>query len=1306
MATYNIRPGGRQYTRSDGGYYWTGWQNDGAYGTEIELDDGYIAVKCAPDADGGYGGRGWVREIRYELNIEWTGDNTVLVGGVPTEHTDIRLYLLTVDPRTLNTAQITTQAVRAAAYSVSIQGGYVNDARSGSFGNLSLPIGRDFYLVGKYEGSTVRTAIQVPYATVEVPTLGVNATTESVTAGDNVTLTFENRYGKEVALRFLCGGTTLYSATSNEDEVSVSCQRGWFQMAGRSGDAEIQIRVEASTGTIPDENALTSFALRDPGLYMEITPDTVQAGSAVNVAFAGRLGETVTLTFTGNGKTLLQKTVSADMDSIVCPRDWFDTAEIYYQNELDVYAEAVTGGSSANAKFTMRCYTLQVLSGANLTAGEHFMARVNGIQNGMEMTAQFLYGGRPFLIETFTDGEIDIPCPKAWFPTARADANKPMTVDVLFSDENGRSVGTSFTLSTPKLRLEASNENITTPGPVVFNIYELDGERADFKLLYGTKTFMSSTLYADSVTVTCQDSWFALARVTANRIMTVTARVQDGYGRSAETRINVIAGEAMRPVIESVSANIVQDSRAAFAPDTYIAGYSRVKVTAGVRSGSNARIQSVMLSYADGVEKMTLNASTGLYERITDKAISGDTRFTILVTDERGMTASRFLDVKNVHSYTEPSFEIDTLYRCDGSGMQSADGEYFKIRVNVNYDSDLTGNELTTLCVIVDETEHDLANGSAAIIPTGAGAGKFGIRVYAQDMLGGEASEEKVFVSGSGLFEQYNLLVDKYKPINDALQYIPTEIRGYTALMEAYYDAIDMELYLRSGLLPSVETSSTDAEREAAKLTAESLSPVAVANLNTCSEATAESAVLSVAKCLVRSSYQVKVADGSYSSGSHSWTGRFAVTNYGDDEDTAETESITVTISDDMETYISQKIQKAMAKESDDVTDIDALFKLDSEAFAQELNNYSLNSLIAFRQACQACLDIMVQNGVTPGGGGMGEGEGVYENLYLPYLEKAGLIESETSERQAELDIVTGTVDSDGARHPGVQTILEEERDEIQKKLDFSSFLGEELWKEFASYRREDDLTNQNYISDGLSNAELFANAEAFLDAAKREIYKSAESQHSISGDLHNILTMEEFQPILGDFSTGNWIYAGVDGTAYKLRLYSYDIDFDTNGFNVKFTDLQKGRDTASDVNSLLGNVKSLSSSYKSIARQAAVNKYDSLGSDGRSVRTESYGTRELYNYGMAEPYFGDIGSASLDENGECVVTLDPIFAETVSTSNYQVFLQSYGSGNCYVVMRSMDGFTVNGTPGLGFGWEVKAKQTGRAAERLDKAGR
>ena len=108
-------------------------------------------------------------------------------------------------------------------------------------------------------------------------------------------------------------------------------------------------------------------------------------------------------------------------------------------------------------------------------------------------------------------------------------------------------------------------------------------------------------------------------------------------------------------------------------------------------------------------------------------------------------------------------------------------------------------------------------------------------------------------------------------------------------------------------------------------------------------------------------------------------------------------------------------------------------------------------------------------------------------------------------------------------------------------------------------------------------------------------------------------------------------------------------------------------------------------------------------GTKSRLADTEEFGERLLYCYEMPSPVFGDLGEGVIGEDGLCYVSLDPVFEETVTIEQYQVFLQKYGDGEAYVKERRGGWFVVAGTPGLAFGWEVKAKQKGFDQLRLDR---
>nr|DAO25092.1 MAG TPA: Putative tail protein [Caudoviricetes sp.] len=99
-------------------------------------------------------------------------------------------------------------------------------------------------------------------------------------------------------------------------------------------------------------------------------------------------------------------------------------------------------------------------------------------------------------------------------------------------------------------------------------------------------------------------------------------------------------------------------------------------------------------------------------------------------------------------------------------------------------------------------------------------------------------------------------------------------------------------------------------------------------------------------------------------------------------------------------------------------------------------------------------------------------------------------------------------------------------------------------------------------------------------------------------------------------------------------------------------------------------------------------------GTKSRILQTKNYGTQTFYCYEMASPIFGDIGEASISEDGTCLIDIDDIFQESTNVGiEYYVFLQKEGDGDCWVDQKEQTYFTVKGTPGLKFAFEIKARQ-------------
>lgn len=430
----------------------------------------------------------------------------------------------------------------------------------------------------------------------------------------------------------------------------------------------------------------------------------------------------------------------------------------------------------------------------------------------------------------------------------------------------------------------------------------------------------------------------------------------------------------------------------------------------------------------------------------------------------------------------------------------------------------------------------------------------------------------------SSLLRKYNNLVEDYQGYNDELETIDNPIVGFASLMNAYYNTIDLGWYLKSGLMPNVIMGKTDAEEQGLLLETTLPPLIAVTNLETVSKATADSAVLTMAKAIVNSAYKVTISSSSLSD--DDWSGKFVITNYSDEDDTYTTSTVSRSLTDWNETYIEQKIEKILGKENTDDVSITGLFAKDYDEFCDELHKYALTPLTSFHDACQACLDILIEQGAGD------KNSDLYDGLYYPYYRKLKAIASEMSNREDEINIVID-----------LQSDIEKIKVEIQNQLNFQNYLGNDLWLQFCAYRREDKYSNPNYISDGLNNAELFERALQFYEVAENEIFKSAELQHSISATLNNLLAIPKFRPLVESFEVGNWIRVQIDDYVYKLRLVEYEISY--GGFDsisVEFSDVAKTKNGYSDLEDILSDASSMASSYDSIQRQA------SLGNEARDM--------------------------------------------------------------------------------------------------------
>ena len=108
-------------------------------------------------------------------------------------------------------------------------------------------------------------------------------------------------------------------------------------------------------------------------------------------------------------------------------------------------------------------------------------------------------------------------------------------------------------------------------------------------------------------------------------------------------------------------------------------------------------------------------------------------------------------------------------------------------------------------------------------------------------------------------------------------------------------------------------------------------------------------------------------------------------------------------------------------------------------------------------------------------------------------------------------------------------------------------------------------------------------------------------------------------------------------------------------------------------------------------------------GTKSRVVKGTEFGDILMYCQESTTPYFTDIGTGIINNNGECLISIDSILAETINANvEYCVFLQKEGQGDLWVAEKDFAYFTVQGTPGLKFSWELKAVQNGYEDYRME----
>lgn len=296
--------------------------------------------------------------------------------------------------------------------------------------------------------------------------------------------------------------------------------------------------------------------------------------------------------------------------------------------------------------------------------------------------------------------------------------------------------------------------------------------------------------------------------------------------------------------------------------------------------------------------------------------------------------------------------------------------------------------------------------------------------------------------------------------------------------------------------------------------------------------------------------------------------------------------------------------------------------------FRALVKEYSLNLLDGFYKSYTACREVLITNGVTESTPTF-HGADLYQKFYIPYNKRMEYIDAEMKVRQEQ--VYSLYIDPKEPNYdPNNKPIINQIKDWMDAQnaiFNLRTYLGEDLYAIFCHYRKESAYQNSNYISTGLSDNVLILRARELFDKATEELAKAKELQISLSTSLGNLLNTKEFENYKDKFEIGDYLMCRADDVLYKIRLMEVDISYnDPKSINVTFSNVTKSKTFMSDVQDVLSQAKSISSSYTSTTRQVEQNS--------RAASTVYDWTKEGLSSALVKIMNNNHEEITYDENG------------------------------------------------------------------------
>ncbi|WP_337935025.1 tail fiber domain-containing protein [Jutongia sp.] len=298
--------------------------------------------------------------------------------------------------------------------------------------------------------------------------------------------------------------------------------------------------------------------------------------------------------------------------------------------------------------------------------------------------------------------------------------------------------------------------------------------------------------------------------------------------------------------------------------------------------------------------------------------------------------------------------------------------------------------------------------------------------------------------------------------------------------------------------------------------------------------------------------------------------------------------------------YLKQQMEIAYAK-ADIVyqpkydTDYDdgvANHLKDPDYYKNYFKEYGIQRLTSFKEAYDTCtVSLFEQNSSLTEGSedterkyvqltGVQSKVSLYEELSGRYIAYSAYIETIIEEyTQIYKD------------YDEKQLAAKEQVDKINATCNLKTYLGNQLFSELLTFKREDTYENKNYSSDVVDEATLMSNIEEFIVAAKQEIAKACQPKHEIAVKMSQLLTLSDYETVVDAFAVGNYVRSRVNDEIVKMRIVSIPINFtDIEQSDVTFSDSLVGNTQLKSMQEQIQKATSMATSFGFVEKQSERN--------------------------------------------------------------------------------------------------------------------